>query len=196
MNWADVVCIGCGLGQSDCSRAILKATMQFCRVPCVIDADGINLLSECCEMLEKASMPVVLTPHMKEMAGLIKCTVSELQEQRLDKLRDFTEQYPVVCALKDSRTIVAERERSFYVNTAGNQGMAKAGSGDVLAGVITGLLAGHLDSYEAAVLGVYLHACGGDLAKEQLGSYSILAEDLIDGLALCLKEAEEEYETI
>lgn len=196
LNWADVVCVGCGLGQSDCSRAILKATMQFCRVPCVIDADGINLLSECCEMLEKASMPVVLTPHMKEMAGLIKCTVSELQEQRLDKLRDFTEQYPVVCALKDSRTIVAERERSFYVNTAGNQGMAKAGSGDVLAGVITGLLAGHLDSYEAAVLGVYLHACGGDLAKEQLGSYSILAEDLIDGLALCLKEAEEEYETI
>lgn len=74
--------------------------------------------------------------------------------------------------------------------------MAKAGSGDVLAGVITGLLAGHLDSYEAAVLGVYLHACGGDLAKEQLGSYSILAEDLIDGLALCLKEAEEKYETI
>lgn len=196
LNWADVVCIGCGLGQSDCSRAILKATMQFCRVPCVIDADGINLLSECCEMLGKASMPVVLTPHMKEMAGLIKCTIPELQEQRLDKLRDFTEQYPVVCALKDSRTIVAERERSFYVNTAGNQGMAKAGSGDVLAGVITGLLAGHLDSYEAAVLGVYLHACGGDLAKEQLGSYSILAEDLIDGLALCLKEAEEKYETI
>ena len=134
LNWADVVCIGCGLGQSDCSRAILKATMQFCRVPCVIDADGINLLSECCEMLGKASMPVVLTPHMKEMAGLIKCTIPELQEQRLDKLRDFTEQYPVVCALKDSRTIVAERERSFYVNTAGNQGMAKAGSGDVQIG--------------------------------------------------------------
>ena len=83
-------------------------------------------------------MPIILTPHMKEMAGLIKCTVTELQEQRLGKLRDFTEQYSVVCVLKDSRTIVAEHERSFYVNTAGNQGMAKAGSGDVLVVLLSG----------------------------------------------------------
>ncbi len=191
LDWADVVCIGCGLGQNQISAELLKGTLRKSNVPCIVDADGINLLSHCHELLFETDHPVILTPHMKEMADLMGCSVSELQEERFTKLAQFTEQYPVVCVLKDARTVVAERARRFFVNTAGNQAMAKAGAGDVLAGIITGLLAGHMEVYEGAVLGVYLHACGGDRAKEMLGSYSVLAEDLITGVGICMKEAEE-----
>lgn len=191
LQWADVVCIGCGLGQTGLSESLLTGTMKHCKVPCVIDADGINLLACHMDLLRQAEFPIVLTPHMKEMSGMLGCTVSELQEERMSKLNQFVCGYPVVCALKDSRTIVAERLQANFVNTAGNQAMAKAGSGDVLAGVVTALLAQKLTVYESAVLGVYLHACGGDEAKKACGSYSVLAEDLIAGIRTCLKKAEE-----
>ena len=108
-----------------------------------------------------------------------------------DRTRAFTEKYGVVCALKDARTIVVKRNHPIFVNTAGNSSMAKAGSGDVLAGVIAGLLAQHMEIYDAAACGVYLHACGGDEAKKMKGSYSVLAEDLIAGIACCTKKTEE-----
>ena len=93
--------------------------------------------------------------------------------------------------MKDARTVVAESEKPFFINTAGNQAMAKAGSGDVLAGTITGMLAGHLNASDAAVTGVLLHACGGDEARKSLGSYSVLAQDLISGIQRCLKSVED-----
>ena len=168
----------------------LKGTLLGCRVPCVVDADGINLLACHPELLKEMGYPLILTPHMKEMSGLLGCSVAELRQSRMSRLRTFIQTCPAVCVLKDSCTIVAQRGKQDFVNTAGNHGMAKAGSGDVLAGVITGLLAGGLDAYDSAVLGVYLHACGGDAARERLGSYSLLAEDLIGGIRECLKEAE------
>lgn len=191
LKWADVVCIGCGLGQNAVSEDLLKGTLKQCKVPCVIDADGINLLACHMELLEEMESPAVLTPHMKEMSGMLGCSVGELAEERFPRLVKFTAQYPTACALKDARTVVAKQGKPFFVNTAGNQAMAKAGSGDVLAGVITGLLAQHMDVYEAAVLGVYIHACGGDEAKARLGSYSVLAEHLIEGIGICLKKAED-----
>lgn len=191
LSWADVVCIGCGLGQSKLSESILKETLTEVNVPCVIDADGLNILSCHPELLEEQEKPIVLTPHMKEMAGLLSCSVAELQDGRFEKARKLTETYGVVCALKDARTIVVKRKAPIFVNTAGNSSMAKAGSGDVLAGVIAGLLAQQMPPYEAAALGVYLHACGGDEAKAAKGSYSVLAEDLIAGIASCTKKTEE-----
>ena len=133
----------------------------------MIDADGLNLLADQKELLPKAKKPF-LTPHMKEMAGIIGCTIPELAERRFETaLKEFSDSYGVVCALKDARTLVAGQDRQMFLNTAGNSAMAKAGSGDVLAGVIAGLLAQHMTAYEAAVLGVYLHACGGDEARER-----------------------------
>lgn len=192
LKWADVVTIGCGLGKSKTAESLLRSTLQYCSVPCVVDADGLNLLACHLELLENIAIPVVLTPHMKEMSGLLGCSVAEIQEERLRKLNAFTEKYPVVCALKDARTIVAGEGNPCFVNTAGNQAMAKAGAGDVLSGVITGMISGGLPAYDSAVLGVYLHACGGDEAKAALGSYSVLAEDLIDGITECLKKADKE----
>ena len=116
------------------------------------------------------------------------CTVSELAERRFEKLQKFVGDYGVVCALKDARTLVAAQGRQMFLNTAGNSAMAKAGSGDVLAGVIAGLLAQHMSAYDAAVLGVYLHACGGDEARKRCGAYSVLAQDLTEGIKICIKE--------
>ena len=188
LDWADVVCIGCGLGTGKISRRILEGTLNRVSVPCIIDAGGLNLLSRKMNLLEKMCSPVILTPHMKEMSRLTGYSVNDLSDRRLEIIREFTEKYPAVCVLKDSRTFIKEKGRHPFFNLAGNSTMAKAGSGDVLAGVITGLSAQGMPAYESAALGVYLHACGGDEAKEAKGSYSVLARDLIAGIEKCMDE--------
>ena len=191
LEWADIVCIGCGLGQSAVSEQILTHTVQGLRKPCVIDADGLNLLSRHMELLEQTEGNIIVTPHMKEMSRLTGNTVAEIADRRMQILDTFTEKYPAVCVLKDSRTVAACRGYHKFVNLAGNCAMAKAGSGDVLAGVITGLLAQGMEIFDGATLGVWIHACGGDEARETEGSYSVLARDLIDGIQKCIKNAEE-----
>lgn len=188
LAWADVVCIGCGLGRSRLSEKLLTETLKKGTAPCVVDADGLNLLSVHPELLKKEERPFVFTPHMKEMAGLLGCSISELQANRFEMTREFTEAYGVVCALKDARTIVRKRNAPVFVNTSGNSAMAKAGSGDVLSGVIAGLLAQGCEPFRAAELGVYLHGCAGDVARERHGAYSVLAEDLIAGIEECMKQ--------
>nr|WP_294494389.1 NAD(P)H-hydrate dehydratase [uncultured Mediterraneibacter sp.] len=191
LNWADVVCIGCGLGESDLSWKILSHTLEYVSVPCIVDADGLNLLGREKNLLKQVKAPAILTPHMKEMSRLTGYSVAELKERRIDILREFTSEYPVVCALKDSRTAVLQEGKHPFLNLAGNNAMAKAGSGDVLAGVITGLKAQGMKAYESAVLGVFLHACGGDKARDAKGGYSVLARDLIDGIEECLINSQE-----
>lgn len=186
LEWADVVCIGCGLGTGETSERILESTLRKVNVPCVIDADGLNLLSRKMDLLDAMRSPVILTPHMKEMSRLTGYSVRELSDRRLEIIQEFTEKYPAVCVLKDSRTFVKEKGRHPFFNLAGNSAMAKAGSGDVLAGVITGLSAQGMQAYESAALGVFLHACGGDVAKGMKGSYSVMARDLITGIEECL----------
>ena len=138
------------------------------------------------DLLGKIQAPVILTPHMKEMSRLTGLTVSELSERRVDIIEEFAEKYPVVCVMKDSRTLVKKQGRHTFINLAGNSAMAKAGAGDVLAGVITGIVAQGMDVYEGAALGVFLHACGGDEARRLKGGYSVLARDLIDGVGRCM----------
>ena len=128
---------------------------------------------------------------MKELERLTDKSVSELKQKRMELLNEFVQQYPVVCALKDSRTVVASRQKAPYVNLSGNSAMAKAGSGDVLTGIIAGLMAQKVPCYEAAVLGVYLHGASGDRARDRKGSYSVMAEDLIENLSSVLIEQEE-----
>lgn len=191
LEWADVVCIGCGLGMSETAEKILAETLKRAKVPVVLDADGLNLASRHMDILEDVKAPLILTPHMKEMTRLLGCSMEEMKEKRRERLLDFTAKYDVVCALKDSRTIVSARGRQIFVNTAGNSAMAKAGAGDVLAGTITGLIAQKMSPYEGCVLGVYLHACAGDEARKEKGEYSVLAEDLIWGIQTCLYNTKE-----
>lgn len=195
LEWADVICIGCGLGMDTYSETLLKSVLEQNVKPGIIDADGLNLLAKLgedgIEQIRKNPSGYVLTPHMKEMSRLTGYTIQELKDNRKELLRDYTEKTGAVCVLKDSRTLTATPGGDLWVNTSGNAAMAKAGAGDVLAGMITGLLAQHMEAQKAAALGVYLHGLCGDYAKKEFGSYSVLAGDLLKMLGRTLKELEE-----
>lgn len=192
LNWADVVSIGSGLGTSDKSRRILQTTLENVQVPCVVDADGLNLLAEHSRYLSRLPHDqFVFTPHMKEMSRIVKKPVEELQRNRMEILTQFTGEAQITCVLKDARTCICRQGEHPYVNLSGNAAMAKAGSGDVLAGVITGLIAQGMTCFDGAVLGVYLHGLAGEAAREEKGIYSVLARDLADAVGTVLKRLEE-----
>ena len=187
IQWADLIGIGCGLGKSDTAERVMQYTLERALVPCVVDADGINILSKHMEWIEETNALIVLTPHMKEMSRMLQCSVKELIEQRMEKLHAFVERYKVVCVLKDARTLVAKEHQNTYLNLSGNAAMAKAGSGDVLAGVIVGILAQQCEPYTSVCLGVFLHGLAGDMARDKKGAYSVLASDLVAEISSVLK---------
>ncbi len=186
--WADVVGIGCGLGQNDVAKELVWHTLNKANCPCVVDADALNIIAEHTDCLQECKQKMILTPHIKEMSRLLQCSVADLIEHRMEYLLNFTERYPVTCVLKDARTLVTSEGQHIYVNLSGNAGMAKAGAGDVLAGVITGIVAQGIDSQTAASLGVYIHGLAGDVAREKKGAYSILARDIAEGVMEILKQ--------
>lgn len=212
LSWADAVCIGSGIGTGEVAGRLLKTTLERAAVPCLVDADGLNILAEFAVDLnlpgsgarlsgghfkmegslpdQKRERQLVLTPHMKEMSRLLHGSVKELKEDRVNLLKDYADSRNLTCVLKDSRTMVASRGEGTYVNQSGNASMAKAGSGDVLAGIISGLLAQGMKGHTAAVLGTYLHGCAGDYAKGAKGSYSVMAQDLLLYLSEAFKESE------
>lgn len=193
LTWADGVCIGSGLGMSRLSEKILKTVIEYVKVPCLIDADGLNLLAENNNYLNQmAERRFVITPHMKEMSRLTGTPVEELKADRIQILKDFISRYRITCVLKDSRTLIASEEKGIRMNLTGNSAMAKAGSGDVLAGVIAGFMVQEKDTKKAARLGTYVHGLAGDLAKFEKGVYSVMARDLIEYISKALMKLEEE----
>lgn len=193
LSWADVICVGPGIGISDTSESILNTVLNQRENPCIIDADGLNILArhpEWMKLLREGDY--VLTPHIKELSRLTGRSVEDIRKNRKEILDDFTERCQVTLVQKDSRTLVGGTGRKTYINRTGGAAMAKAGSGDVLAGLISGLRVQGKDSLDSAVLGVYLHGLAGDLAKEQLGSYSVLARELAEGIAPAMKRLEDE----
>lgn len=193
LTWADGVCIGSGLGMSRLSEKILKTVIEYVKVPCLIDADGLNLLAENNNYLNQmAERRFVITPHMKEMSRLTGTPVEELKADRIQILKDFISRYRITCVLKDSRTLIASEEKGIRMNLTGNSAMAKAGSGDVLAGVISGWMVQGKEAEDAAELGTYIHGLSGDLAKFEKGVYSVMARDLIEYISKALMKLEEE----
>ena len=193
LTWADSVCIGSGLGMSRLSEKILKTVIEYVKVPCLIDADGLNLLAENKNYLNQmAERRFVITPHMKEMSRLTGISVEELKADRIQLLKDFISRYRITCVLKDSRTLIASEEKGIRMNLTGNSAMAKAGSGDVLAGVISGWMVQGKEAEDAAELGTYIHGLSGDLAKFEKGVYSVMARDLIEYISKALMKLEEE----
>lgn len=193
VGWADTVCIGSGLGMGEVAEKILYTVLRTVKreIPCVIDADGLNLLAlhpEYRKYLQNGSY--VLTPHMKEMSRLLCCSVEEIKKRRFLLLEDYVQEQKVTCVLKDSRTLVAAKDKRTYVNLSGNSALAKGGSGDVLAGVIAGFLAQGVCAYDASVLGVYFHGRCGDLARDEKSSFSVLASELTEYLGEVFKELE------
>lgn len=184
MEWADVILFGPGQGRGEITEWFLHLLRENAKVPVVIDADGLNEISGMenrgADFLAGFSVPVILTPHMQEMSRLSGETVAELKENRISLAEQYAGENQIVLVLKDSRTIVTEGGKRLYINSNGNSGMATGGSGDVLSGVIAGMLSAGMKPFEAASMAVYLHGHAGDTAARVLGERAMLAGDLPD----------------
>ncbi len=189
VDWADAIVIGPGLGLDSGAEELMRYVIENSPIPTVIDGDGIRL---CRNLVEQLSENFILTPHLKEMGYLTGMSVSELQEDIPGSAMRAAGDWSCIMVQKDARSVVSFGGEN-YINTSGNSGMATGGSGDVLAGVIGGLLAQGMEPFEAAKLGVYLHGLGGDAMREEKSSFSMMASDIIEGISRVLsrKEAED-----
>ena len=179
---AAALVLGCGLGRGDAVEAAVLNLLEEAPCPVVLDADGINAVSAHILKRERETPPLILTPHPMEMARLLHCSVDEVQRDRESAAGRAAERFHAVAVLKGHHTVVADEHGRVYINQTGNPGMATAGSGDVLAGMIGGLLAQGLSPFEAAAVGVYLHGAAGDAAIKRVGVPSLVSSDLLDGL--------------
>lgn len=178
---ASAMVIGCGVGTGENTVQAVHTLFQQATVPLVVDADGINALSLHIPVRETEA-PLILTPHPAEMARLLACSVEEVQRDRDRAAVQAATKLHAIVVLKGHRTVIADEQGILWHNESGNAGMATAGSGDVLAGIIGGLLAQGFSPHDAAICGVYLHGAAGDLMAERLSQQSLMASDLIDGL--------------
>lgn len=189
MEWASVIAIGPGMSISDKAKEILELVLTYCSKPLVVDADALNLLAQDEKLLRdfefgrrKNDSDVIFTPHMGEFARLLQCPLTEIKKNLLSCCKSFTKKYDISLVCKDARTIVTKRGKLTYLNSSGNHGMATAGSGDVLTGIITGLLAQKLSGFEAAVMGTYAHGIAGDIARDRTCAQYVMAQDIIQSL--------------
>lgn len=190
LDWCNVLIIGPGLGESERSRKMLPWFLEHTweKKPMILDADGLNLLAENPRWRKFLGKRAVLTPHMGEMSRLTGKTVAELQKDRVAAARELAEKTGAVCVLKDACTVTASPDGAVWLNLSGNPGMAAAGSGDVLTGVLAGMFCADLENGlaepdKSAALGVYIHGRAGDLAAKTKGEYGMKAGDLLPAVS-------------
>ncbi len=188
MNESQVIVLGPGLGTDRKAEAITEFVLKESQIPLILDADGINVVAKHREWLEYLGKRGIVTPHLKELSRLtgeeIACIKNHLQKVCVD----FQARYGVICVAKDARSFVFDGSDTIYVNSSGNNGMGTGGSGDILTGVIAGLIAQGLPIEDAARVGVCVHGRAGDLAASRVGAYSMMATDIIDRLSDVLME--------
>ncbi|PIV62260.1 MAG: NAD(P)H-hydrate dehydratase, partial [Bacteroidetes bacterium CG02_land_8_20_14_3_00_31_25] len=174
------------IGTKNETKELLKNLFENCLKPIVIDADGLNIISKQPEILNILLNNSILTPHPKEFDRL--AGNSENSEQRHLKAKQFAQQYNVYIVLKGANTQIICPDGDCYFNSTGNPGMATAGSGDVLTGIILSLLAQGYSSLHASLLGVYIHGLAGDIATNENGMEYIIASDIIENLGKAFKK--------
>ncbi|MBR5472704.1 MAG: NAD(P)H-hydrate dehydratase [Clostridia bacterium] len=183
-NGVDAVLVGSGMGQSFSAKQTVFNVLKTAELPIVLDADGINAICFDINILRRTKSPVIITPHPAEMARLTGATVRDIQSKRIEYARNFSRENGVITVLKGANTLVASPDGRIFINTTGNAGMATAGSGDVLSGIIVSLMAQGLEPLSAAKAGVYLHGVGGDRAAAKLGMAAVTANDIIAEISL------------
>jgi len=183
----DVIAIGPGLSSDRSTGAMVRKLVRALRKPMVIDADGLNALAQ----RPPVALPpgTIITPHPGEMARLINIPCRVIEKKRKEVAKNFVARYNSTVVLKGARTVVAGPGSRIYVNTTGNPGMATAGSGDVLTGIIAAFRAQGLDAFEAAKYAVYLHGLAGDLAAKQKTQLGLIASDIIEFLPAAVKKS-------
>ena len=182
LTWADVLAIGPGLTRHEETSTLVRRVVTNSERPVVLDADGVNAFSGHGEDLSRPEPEVIMTPHVFELSRLMNLAVEEIEANRVAAARQTAKSLQVTLVLKGAASLVASPSGQVSVNPTGNPGMATAGSGDVLTGLIAALLAQGLGAWDAARLGVYLHGLAGDLGAEDMGTHSLVAGDLIDHL--------------
>ncbi|MDI6752416.1 MAG: NAD(P)H-hydrate dehydratase [bacterium] len=185
---ADVMVIGPGIGRHPETRKLINRFVERIDLPIVLDADGIYAIEDLSILKNKK---ILITPHSGEMARLLRKTVSEIEQDRIGIAERLSNDYNISVLLKGARTVIVS-EGQTYINLTGCSGMAKAGSGDVLAGMIASLIGQGLSIKDAAVLGAYLHGLAGEEALEEKTEYSILASDIIDHIGGAIKRIKRE----
>lgn len=188
----DILVIGPGLSQDKQTfELVLKVVKEIDR-PMVIDADGLNAIAGDLKALKTATVKkngrIILTPHPGEMARLTHKSVNFIQKERKYIAKSFANEYNCIVVLKGNKSVVAAPGKKAYINHTGNPGMATAGSGDVLTGMIGGLMGQHIEPFEAAKFAVYLHGASADLAAKEKTQISLIASDIIDKIPVVLKK--------
>lgn len=182
LKTADAILIGCGMGQSSGACAMLEKVLREATCPVVVDADGINLLRGNMHLLRGREYPTILTPHDGEFRRIWDTP----GEDRMNSAAELAKDSGAIVVLKGHRTCITDGIR-FYRNITGNPGMAVGGSGDVLAGMIAGLLGQGIEHLEAAACACWLHGAAGDICANELGQYSMLPTDMLEKLPRLLK---------
>jgi|Deesub1362A_J573_1020465.scaffolds.fasta_scaffold01192_11 NAD(P)H-hydrate epimerase len=187
---ANVLAIGPGISVDDEIRELVRTLILNVDVPVVIDADGLNAIADGAGTLRKARAPLILTPHPGEMVRLVRGTIKhghqdtelttrDIERERIDIAVSFARKTSTYVVLKGVPTVTATPDGEAFLNPTGNPGMAKAGTGDVLTGIIAGLIAQGLSPVDASIAGVYIHGLAGDISSERKGVYSMVASDII-----------------
>jgi len=187
---SDVLVLGPGLGTGEDTAELVKEILLNMKIPCVLDADGLNVLAGKTELFKAVKTDLVLTPHPGEMARLTGRTIEQIQNDRLGVTTTKAALWGSIVVLKGAGTVVAGPDHTLFINNTGNPGMAAGGSGDVLTGIIGGFLAQGMPALHAAAAGVYLHGLAGDAAVMEKGMAGLIASDLLEHLPAVLKTVE------
>ncbi len=179
---ATAICVGSGMGKSENTRNITENVIRGVSCPIIVDADGINSIAANIDILKERKGEIILTPHVKEFSRISGISVQEIQADRIKAAKEFAEKYGVTVVLKGANTVIASHSGEVYVNTCGNSGLAKGGSGDVLTGIIGAMAAQGIPPVRAAACGVYCHALASDILAETMPAQSMLPGDIIETL--------------
>jgi NAD(P)H-hydrate epimerase len=178
-----VLAIGPGISRHVETSGFVSTVVQKYLIPIVLDADGLNAFEGVAGKLNGTGRALVITPHPGEMARLAGLSVAQVQKDRIGIARSFAREHDVIVVLKGHRTLIAQPDGEVWVNTTGNPGMATGGTGDVLTGMVAGMIAQNATRVlEATICAVYLHGLSGDLACESMGEQPLVATDLINAL--------------
>jgi len=180
LEWADVLAIGPGLSQVSETQALIRKTVLESKLPCVVDADGLNAFAGHMETFRERPGDSVLTPHPGEMARLTHLEIEDIEQDPIECARKWADEWQCVLVLKGAPTVIGYPDGRVIVNNTGNSGMATAGSGDVLTGLIAGLLVQGSSVADASLCGVTIHGLAGDLAAQDISGRAMIAGDIID----------------
>jgi len=191
-----VLAIGPGISRDPHTSTLVRSLVAHNKVPMVVDADGLNAFEGHTNELNGKDRTLVITPHPGEMARLAACSTADVQKDRLGVARRFAREHNLIVALKGNRTLVVQPDGAAWVNTTGNPGMSTGGTGDILTGIVTGMLAQNPKNPMMAVCAaVYLHGLAGDVMRDNLGEHSLVATDLLKGLPEAFRRARQDAQS-